>query len=80
VPIDGRRRLRSTQRNAADIDFSKGSRGKFFRPGTGLNLPVCLEAEVQDYPAERAHARGIDVNQLVNELVKKDIELIEAAR
>lgn len=80
MPIDGRRRLRSTQRNAADIDFSKGSRGKFFRPGTRVNLPVYLEAEVQDYPAERAHARGIDVNQLVNALLKKDIGLIEAAR
>jgi hypothetical protein len=28
----------------------------------------------------RARARGIEVGQLVNELLKKDIELIEAAR
>lgn len=28
----------------------------------------------------RAKARGIEVAQLVNELLKKDIELIEAAR
>ena len=39
-----------------------------------------LEADVQDYLAERAKARGIEVAQLVNELLKKDIELIEAAR
>ena len=39
-----------------------------------------LEAEVQDYLAARAKARGIEVAQLVNELLKKDIELIEAAR
>lgn len=39
-----------------------------------------LEAEVQDYLAARAKARGIEVGQLVNELLKKDIELIEAAR
>ena len=64
----------------AEIDFSKGTRGKFFKPGARLNLPVYLEAEVQAYLADRAKARGIEVAQLVNELLKKDIELIEAAR
>ena len=64
----------------AEIDFSKGVRGKFFKPGARLNLPVYLEADVQDYLATRAKACGIEVAQLVNELLKKDIELIEAAR
>ena len=64
----------------AEIDFSKGTRGKFFKPGAALNLPVYLEAEVQAYLSARATAKGIDMAQLVNELLKKDIELIEAAR
>lgn len=64
----------------AEIDFSSGTRGKFFRPGTRASLPVYLDAEVQDDLAERARARGIEVSQLVNELLKKDIEPIEAAR
>jgi post-segregation antitoxin (ccd killing protein) len=51
-----------------------------YKPGERLSLPVYLDAEVQDYLAERARARGIEVAQLVNELLKKDIELIEAAR
>jgi hypothetical protein len=51
----------------AEINFSKGTRGKFFRPGTRLSLPIYLDAEVQDYLAERARARGIEVSQLVNE-------------
>ena len=63
-----------------EIDFFKGTRGKFFKPGATLSLPVYLEAEVQAYLADRAKARGIEVTQLVNELLKKDIELIEAAR
>jgi hypothetical protein len=50
----------------AEIDFSKGTRGKFFKPGTRLNLPVYLEAEVQAYLADRTKARGIEVAQLVN--------------
>jgi hypothetical protein len=64
----------------AEIDFSKGMRGKFFKPGTALHLPVYLEADVQAYLMVRAKARGIEVEQLVNELLKKDIELIETAR
>jgi hypothetical protein len=64
----------------AEIDFSKGSRGKFFRPGSQLQLPVYIDAEVQDYLSRRAQARGIDMAALVNELLKKDIELIEAVR
>ena len=63
----------------AEIDFSNGVRGKFFKQGTRPDLPVYLEADVQDYLAARATARGIEVAQLVNELLKKDIELIEAA-
>lgn len=63
-----------------EIDFSKGMRGKFFKPASRLHVPVHLDADVQDYLAERAKSRGIQVAQLVNELLNKDIELIEAAR
>ena len=63
----------------AEIDFSKGTRGKFAKPDTTLKLPVYLDPEVEAYLATRAAARGVDVDQLVNELLKKDIELIEAA-
>jgi hypothetical protein len=75
----------TTQTNQHDdmpgeIDFSNGTRGKFFKPGARMSLPVYLEADVQDYLAARAKARGIEVAQLVNELLKKDIELIEAAK
>jgi hypothetical protein len=64
----------------AEIDFAQGTRGKFFEPGTVLNLPVYLDAEVQAYLSARAKARGVEVDQLVNELLRKDIELVETAR
>jgi hypothetical protein len=64
----------------AEIDFSQGRRGQFYQPQTHLNLPVYLEAEVEAYLAARAKAKGVEVGQLVNELLKKAIELIEAAR
>ncbi len=64
----------------AEIDFSQGVRGKFFAQGATMNLPVYLDAKVRAYLAARARARGIEVEQLVNELLKKVIDLIEAAK
>jgi hypothetical protein len=64
----------------AEIDFAGGTRGKFYRPGTTLNLPVYLDAEVQNRLTRLANAKGIDVSTLVNALLRKDIELIEMAQ
>ena len=63
-----------------EYDFSNGARGKFFKPNLRLIPPVRLEPEVIDFLATRAEARGITLNALLNQLLKKDIELIEAAR
>lgn len=64
----------------AEIDFSKGTRGKFFHAGAKLNLPVYLDDQVQSRLAALANAKGVDFSALVNDLLKKDIELIEMAR
>jgi predicted HicB family RNase H-like nuclease len=63
-----------------EYDFAKAERGKFFRRDAQLVPPLHLDPEVLSYLAERAEARGTSLNALVNELLKKDIELIEAAR
>lgn len=63
-----------------EIDFTKGVRGKFFRPGMRLNLPVYLDSEVQARLATLASAKGVELSTLVNDLLRKDIELIEMAR
>jgi len=64
----------------AEIDFSSGTRGKFYRAGAQMRLPVYLDAEVEAYLSARAQAKGIAYGQLVNSLLRKDIELIEAAK
>ena len=63
-----------------EYDFSNAERGKFYRQDAVLELPVYLEAGVRDYLTARAKAKGIEVNELVNELLKRDIDLIEAAK
>lgn len=64
----------------AEIDFSGGTRGKFYRPGAQLQLPIHLKASVQNTLAAIANAKGIDLSVFVNDLLKKDIELIQMAR
>ena len=61
-------------------DFSKGERGKFYRPNAVFKLPVYLDEDVEEYLAKKAEAKGVELSELVNDLLKKDIELIEAGR
>jgi uncharacterized protein (UPF0216 family) len=63
-----------------EYDFSKGERGKFFRENARLSLPVYLEEDVQSYLQERAKLKGIEVAQLVNEMLRQDIKLVEAVK
>ncbi len=63
-----------------EYDFSKGERGKFYRPNAKLNLPVYLDAEVFDYLSEKAKTKGVEVKKMVNDLLRKDIALIEGIK
>jgi hypothetical protein len=44
-----------------------------------LALPVYLDNEVQSRLSNLAAAKGVDISDLVNALLKKDLELIETA-
>jgi hypothetical protein len=46
----------------------------------GLITPVHLDPEILSYLLARAEARGKSLSDLVNELLRKDIELIEAGK
>ena len=63
-----------------EIDFSGGERGKFYHEDAQLQLPIHLEASVQKTLTELANAKGVDLSVLVNDLLKKDIELIQMGR
>ena len=64
----------------AEIDFSSGVRGKFYRPNAKLNLPVYLDADVQAYLGRLAARKGMSLSDLTNDLLKKEIAIIEAAK
>jgi hypothetical protein len=63
-----------------EYDFSKAERGRFYRPGAKLNVPVYLEPRIEARLASAARKRGEDVGTLVNRLLKREIELAEALR
>jgi len=63
-----------------EYDFSDAERGKFFRPDAELHLPVYLDEEVAAYLRDRATSKGVELNRLVNDLLKRDIELIESMK
>ena len=62
-----------------EYDFTNAQRGKFYKPDVRLIPPVRLEPQVLDFLAKRAEAKGTTLNALLNTLLKKDIELIEAS-
>ena len=60
-----------------EYDFSKGERGKFYRKGAELRLPIYLDEKLQGRLERIAKKKGKDIGEMVNHLVKKEIEFIE---
>ncbi len=61
-------------------DFSKGVRGKFYSPDALFRLPIYLEEDVQSWLSAKAQSKGIELSDLVNDLLKKEIEIIETVK
>ena len=64
----------------AEIDFSSGKRGKFYDPNATFNLPVYLDADVQAYLVPLAAKKGVPLSELANDLLKKEIAILEVAK
>lgn len=60
-----------------EYDFSTGVRGKFHNPDGEFNLPIYLDPEVADFVQKLSVEKQIDRSQVVNKLLRKDMEIIE---
>jgi len=60
-----------------EYDFSKGVREKFHHPSAEFTIPIYLEPEIAEFVKGMALVKNVDVNKIVNMLLKKDKELIE---
>lgn len=63
-----------------EYDFSKGQRGKFYRKGSKLNLPVYLDEKNLLFVNGLARQRKTDLSSVVNELIKGDMQLAQIMR
>lgn len=60
-----------------NYDFSGGERGKFYREDAVLVPPVHLDADLSEYFSKRAEERGVPLNELLNGILRRDMETAE---
>ncbi len=63
-----------------EYDFSKGERGKFYRPNAKLNIPIYLDEEVIAFIEDIAHKKGTDFSSVANQLLRSNMQLVEAIK
>ncbi len=60
-----------------EYDFSKGERGKFYKPEVKLNIPVYLDSVAYSFVEKIAEKKQEDVSTIVNKLIKTDKEIAD---
>jgi hypothetical protein len=64
-----------------EIDFRDGVRGlHHIPPGAKVFLPASIERGVWEYFAGKAQQKGIDLSELLTDVLKRDIEINEALK
>ncbi len=61
-------------------DFSKGVKKKFYIPEKEIEVPVYLDKSNQEYFTKLAREKKTVTSKIVNQLLKKDRELIESMK
>jgi cytidylate kinase len=61
-----------------EYDFSKAVRGKFFRKAAELTVPIYVDGRMHKRLERLAKRKGKPVTDLVNQLLKRDLELLES--
>jgi hypothetical protein len=58
-----------------EYDFSNGEKGKFYKPGLTLNIPIYLDPDVKEFFDLLAENKNINTNELINLVLKNSMEL-----
>lgn len=65
----------------AEIDFSKGVRGLHHIPsGARVFLPASIERSVWEYFSAKAEKKGVELSELLTDVLRRDIEINEALK
>ena len=64
-----------------EIDFSRGSRGLHHIPPQGkVYLPTSIERSVWEYFSGKAEQKGMNLPELLTEILQRDIQINEALK
>ena len=63
-----------------EYDFSKGERGKFYHLDMELILPVYLDPDIAQFMRELAEKRGTEIQIIVNDWLRKNMDLVQSAK
>ena len=61
-----------------EFNFSQAIRGKFYHPNMQLQMPIYLEPEMMATLIEIAGRKKIKLSSLIDDLIKKGFDLLEA--
>ena len=61
-----------------EVDFSKAEQGKFYRPMEELETPVYLDKELKAFYSKKALKKNVDLNKVVNAVLRKEMEMLKA--
>ena len=62
-----------------EYDLKNAVRGKFYKPNTVLAPPIHLDPDVLAWLLARAQERDTTLDGLVNELLRREIQIVQAA-
>lgn len=60
-----------------EYDFSGGERGKFYHADADLDIPIYLDPDVAAFVQKVAAKKGVDVETIVNDWIRKDMAFLE---
>ncbi len=64
-----------------EIDFRKGVRGlHHIPPDAKVFLPASIERSVWQYFSAKAEQKGVELSELLTDVLKRDIEINEALK
>lgn len=58
-----------------EYDFSNAEQGKFYAPIEDIQLPIYLDKDIIQYLNEKCLTTQESLQSLVNDLLRKDIEI-----
>lgn len=58
-----------------EYDFSNAEQGKFYVPKEEIEIPIYLDKDISQYLIEKCENNKENLQQLVNDLLRKDIEI-----